>query len=57
MGRQKRWTEQMQARFEQGIFVKIAELLGDGEDRTDFVREAVNREIDRRSRISKSTHE
>jgi hypothetical protein len=57
VGRQKRWTEQMQARFEQGTFVKIAELLGDGEDRTDFVREAVNREIDRRSRTAPSIYE
>ena len=49
MGRRKRWSEEMQARFGEGTFAKIAEVLGTGEDRTDFVRIAVEREIVRRS--------
>ena len=39
--RRKRWTEQMQARFEEGTFARIANVLYENQDRTDFVREAV----------------
>lgn len=48
MGRIKRWAEDMQARFPEGTFARIAATLEDGEDRTDFVREAVERELSRR---------
>ena len=48
MGRRKRWSEEMQARFEEGTFARIAEVLSEGEDRTDFVRTAVEREVTRR---------
>lgn len=48
MGRRKRWTEEMQARFEEGTFARIAEVLSEGEDRTDFVRTAVDRELSKR---------
>lgn len=51
MGRQKRWTEEMQARFAEGTFAGIAAVLYDGEDRTDFVRTAVRKEIDRRQSL------
>ena len=50
VGRRKQWAEDMQARFAEGTFERIAPLLGPGEDRTDFVREAVDREIKRRER-------
>lgn len=40
----------MVARFAAGTFARVAELLKAGEDRTDFVREAVEREIKRRKR-------
>lgn len=50
VGRKKRWAEDMQARFAEGTFARISEVLGDGEDRTDFVREAVERELDRREK-------
>lgn len=50
MGRKKRWADDMQARFEEGTFDRIEAVLGDGEDRTDFVREAVERELKRRER-------
>jgi len=49
VGRRKRWTEQMQARFEIGTFSRIAEHLKPGEDRTGFVRTAVERELKRRA--------
>jgi hypothetical protein len=50
MGRKKRWSEDMQARFPRGTFSRIAAVLDVGEDRTDFVREAVERELERRER-------
>jgi hypothetical protein len=50
MGRKKRWSEDMQARFPEGTFDRIAGVLVQGEDRTDFVREAVERELKRRER-------
>lgn len=47
-GRKKRWREDMQARFAEGTFAAIDRVRADGESRTDFVREAVAREIARR---------
>jgi hypothetical protein len=40
----------MQARFAAGTFARIEVVLGEDEDRTDFVREAVERELQRRER-------
>ena len=51
MGRTKLWSEQMQARFAQGTFEWIGSALYEGEDRTDFVREAVVRELRRRLKL------
>jgi hypothetical protein len=48
MGRKKRWHDVMGAKFPAGTFERIATLLGEKEDRTDFVRHAVEREIERR---------
>jgi len=53
MGRTKRWAEDMQARFPEGTFERIEAVLDDGEDRTDFIREAVERELKRRERIAR----
>ena len=50
MGRKKRWAEDMTARFPEGTFERIEVVLEEGEDRTDFVRAAVEREIKRRER-------
>jgi hypothetical protein len=50
VGRKKRWAEDMQARFPEGTFERIAAVLVGKEDRTDFVREAVERELKRRER-------
>lgn len=50
MGRKKLWSEDMQARFPQGTFERIDAVLADGEERTSFVREAVERELKRRER-------
>jgi len=50
MGRKKRWSEDMQARFPEGTFERIDAVRTEGEDRTDFIREAVERELKRRER-------
>jgi hypothetical protein len=50
VGRPKLWSENMQARFPDGTFARIAAALKEGEDRTDFIREAVERELDRRGK-------
>lgn len=38
----------MQARFPEGTFARIAAVLSESEDRTDFVRQAVEAELERR---------
>jgi hypothetical protein len=48
MAPRKKWAEDMGARFPKGTFARIAAVLGPTEDRTDFVREAVERELQRR---------
>lgn len=44
------WSEDMQARFPEGTIDRIDAVRDDDEDRTDFVRKAVEREIKRRER-------
>ena len=56
MGRKKLWAEDMQARFPAGTFRQIEAVLQEGEDRTDFVREAVERELRRRQKKSELAH-
>lgn len=50
MGRKKLWAEEMQSRFQAGIFARIERVLNKDEDRTEFVRQAVERELKRRER-------
>lgn len=50
MGRKKLWSEDMQARFPEGTFDRIEAVLEDSEDRTDFLRVAVERELKRREK-------
>lgn len=47
------FVQHMIARFPVGTFERIAEVLQRGEDRTAFVRAAVEREIKRRERMRK----
>jgi hypothetical protein len=54
MGRTKRWSEDMVARFPEGTFERIDSARSEDEDRTDFIREAVERELKRRERKSSS---
>jgi hypothetical protein len=50
MARKKKLVERMVATLEGGTFARIAAVLGPTEDRTDFVREAVERELQRREK-------
>jgi len=44
-GPQRQWAQNMTARFPDGTFERIEVLLDQGEERTAFVRAAVEREI------------
>jgi hypothetical protein len=50
VGRAKEFTERILQPFRDGTLARIAAVLGDGEDRTAFIREAVERELKRRER-------
>lgn len=50
VGRRKLWTERLQLPLAEGTTAKIDALLAKGEVRLDFLREAVDREIKRRSK-------
>jgi hypothetical protein len=50
MGRKKRWPERTAIKFADGTFERIVAVLADDEDRMMFMREAVEREIERRER-------
>ena len=43
------WPDVTQSRFPEGTFKRIAAVLDKDEDRTDFIREAVERELKRRA--------
>ncbi len=53
MARPKKFVEDMVARFAVGTFARITAVLRSGEDRADFVREAVERQLTRRERTPK----
>ena len=48
MARKTKYPEKAVAAFPEGTFVRIAVCLGKTEDRTDFLRDAVERELQRR---------
>lgn len=50
MGRKKMWTEDMVARFPDGTFKRMDAVRDEGEDRTDLVRTAVEKELKKRER-------
>jgi hypothetical protein len=51
MGTVSRFTEKMLARFRAGTFERIAAVLQADEDRAEFVRLAVEREIEVRENV------
>ena len=52
MGRKKRWPERVGAKFAAGTLDRIGAALADGEERTAFIREAVERELARREKAA-----
>lgn len=50
VGRKKEWTEQLRLPLAEGTTAKIDSVLADKEPRLDMIREAIDREIKRRSR-------
>jgi hypothetical protein len=48
VGRKKRWHEIMGAPFPQGTFARMHKVMREDEDKTDFVRAAVEHELERR---------
>jgi hypothetical protein len=50
VGRTKEFTERILQPFREGTLARIAAALGEDEDRTAFIREAVERELKRREK-------
>jgi metal-responsive CopG/Arc/MetJ family transcriptional regulator len=50
MARRKKFTERVIATFPEGTLARIEALRGPYEDRTEFFREAVERELQRREK-------
>lgn len=48
VGRKMRYPEKREAAFAGGTLDRIQAVLRDDEDRTDFIRESVERELERR---------
>ena len=53
VGRKKINAEQMPARFALGTLARMDSALADKEKRSDFLRDAVERELKRRERLPK----
>lgn len=53
VGRKQINHEQMPARFPEGTLARIDAVLAEKEKRSDFVREAVERELERREQSQK----
>lgn len=53
MGRPKINYEQTPARLPKGLLARIGAVLADGEKRADFIREAVERELERREKAAR----
>ena len=53
MGRNKINHEQTPARFPEGTLDRIDNVLSEDEGRSDFIREAVERELKRRERAAR----
>ena len=51
-GRPKLWPDKMTAPLPSGSLARMGAVLRDGETRTDFVRQAVERELERREKVS-----
>ena len=54
MGRKLKFPEKAVCAFRRGTFDAIKAVLDEAEDRTDFFREAVARELARRDKLKKT---
>jgi hypothetical protein len=52
VGRRKINFDKMLARFAEGVFARIDAVLRPGESRAEFIRDAVERELERRERAA-----
>ena len=57
VGRKQINHEQTPARFPEGTLERIDAALTDGEKRSDFIREAVERELQRRAALLATTEQ
>lgn len=53
VGRKKLWHEAVNLTLPEGAKAKMDSVLEPGEDRLDLIREAIDREVKRRERLSK----
>lgn len=53
VGRIKEFTERILQPFREGTLARIAAVLDEGEDRTAFIRDAVDKELASRERLKK----
>ena len=53
MGRTKLWHEAVNLTLPKGAKARMDSALRDGEDRLDLIREAIDRELQRREREAK----
>lgn len=54
VGRRKEWPEEIRLSLAGGTLDRIASVLQPGEYRLDMIREAIDREIKRRQRITRN---
>lgn len=54
VGRRKEWTEQLRLPLAEGMTARIDAVLDEAEPRLDMIREAIEREIKRRERITRN---
>ena len=57
MGRRKLWTENINLTLPEGAKARMDAALKEGEDRLDLIRQAIERELDRRERAAKRASE
>jgi Arc/MetJ-type ribon-helix-helix transcriptional regulator len=53
VGRRKLWHENINLTLPEGAKARMDAALKDGEDRLDLIREAIERELERRGRAAK----
>jgi hypothetical protein len=57
MGRKKLWDESINLSLQTGTKARMDAALAEGETRLDLIREAIERELERRARAAKKATE